>query len=93
LYFTELECSVAALALAWVAKNPSTSTVILGASRPQQILDNLEAIKVLPKLTPEVMDKIEHILQNAPESYVSFIVREIKDRVIEKKNFFLVIYT
>ncbi|EPQ60308.1 Aldo/keto reductase [Gloeophyllum trabeum ATCC 11539] len=63
----ELGCSVAHLALAWVAKNPNTSTVILGASKPEQVLDNLKAIEVIPKLTPEVMDKIEKILGNKPE--------------------------
>lgn len=50
--------------------NPNTSTVILGASSPQQVLDNLEAVKVLPKLTPEVMDKIEKILGNKPKPEV-----------------------
>ncbi|KAJ3811269.1 hypothetical protein EV368DRAFT_83452 [Lentinula lateritia] len=40
----ELETTIAALALTWVAKHPDTSTVILGATRPQQIVDNLKAI-------------------------------------------------
>ncbi|PPQ96145.1 hypothetical protein CVT26_004779 [Gymnopilus dilepis] len=64
----ELGTTVSALALAWVAKNPNTSTVILGASRPEQILENLKAIEVLPKLTPEVMEKIEKILENKPDA-------------------------
>ncbi|KAH7906388.1 NADP-dependent oxidoreductase domain-containing protein [Hygrophoropsis aurantiaca] len=59
----ELGCTVTHLALAWVAKNPNTSTVILGASKPEQVLDNLKALDVIPKLTPEIMDKIEAILQ------------------------------
>lgn len=62
----ELGCKVSHLALAWVAKNPNTSTVILGASKPEQIIDNLKALDVLPKLTPEVMDKIDVILGNKP---------------------------
>jgi predicted aldo/keto reductase-like oxidoreductase len=62
------------LALAWVAKNPNTSTVILGASKPEQVLDNLKALDVIPKLTPEVLDKIEVILDNKPASIVSSIV-------------------
>ncbi|KAF8545616.1 hypothetical protein OG21DRAFT_1502197 [Imleria badia] len=53
-------------ALAEVAKNPNTSTVILGASRPEQVLDNLKALEVIPKLTPEILDKIEAILDNKP---------------------------
>ncbi|KAG2022519.1 hypothetical protein CC2G_000260 [Coprinopsis cinerea AmutBmut pab1-1] len=63
----ELNTTPTALALAWVARNPNTSTVILGASSPQQVLDNLEALKVYPKLTPEIMEKIEKILGNKPQ--------------------------
>lgn len=62
----ELQTTPTALALAWVAKNPNTSTVILGASSPQQILDNLKALEVLPKLTDDIMAKIEKILDNKP---------------------------
>lgn len=62
------------LALAWVAKNPNTSTVILGASKPEQVLDNLKALDVIPKLTPEVLDKIEAILDNKPAPIVSSIL-------------------
>ena len=62
------------LALAWVAKNPHTSTVILGASRPEQILDNLKAIEVMHKLTPEIIAKIERVLENAPESEVRHVL-------------------
>jgi len=66
----ELGCTVTALALAWVAVHPNTSTVILGASKPEQVVENLKAIEVIPKLTPEVLEKIEKILDNkpAPES-------------------------
>ena len=66
----ELQTSVSALALAWVAKNPNTSTVILGASKPEQITENLKAIEVIPKLTPEVLHKIEKILDNEPDAHV-----------------------
>ena len=59
------------LALAWVAKNPNTSTVILGASKPEQITENLKAIEIIPKLTPEVLLKIEKILDNEPDAHVS----------------------
>ncbi|KIJ66564.1 hypothetical protein HYDPIDRAFT_109615 [Hydnomerulius pinastri MD-312] len=69
---TELGCSVTHLALAWIAKNPNTSTVILGASKPEQVLDNLKALEVIPKLTPEVLDKIEEILQNKPAPTPTF---------------------
>lgn len=62
----DLGCTVAQLALAWVARNPNTSTVILGASKPEQVLDNLKAIDVYPKLTPEILEKIEKIVKNKP---------------------------
>ena len=70
LFFIELQTTISALALAWVAKNPNTSTVILGASRPEQVLENLKALEVIPKLTPVIMEKIEKILGSAPESLV-----------------------
>jgi len=63
----ELGATMSALALAWIAVNPNTSTVILGASRPEQVLENLKAIDVMPKLTPEVLERIEKILDNKPE--------------------------
>jgi len=64
----KLGTTITALALAWVAKNPNTSTVILGASKPEQVLENLKALEVIPKLTPEVMHSIEKILDNRPEA-------------------------
>jgi len=73
-FFLELQTTITALALAWVAKNPNTSTVILGASRPEQIPENLKALEVLPKLTPEVLEKIEKIIGSAPESLVRCII-------------------
>lgn len=70
-HLIELGCSVTHLALAWVAKNPNTSTVILGASKPEQVVDNLKALDVIPKLTPEIMDRIEAILANQPADPVN----------------------
>ena len=71
-FLTELQTTVSALALAWVAKNPNTSTVILGASKPEQIIENLKAIEIIPKLTPELLHKIEKILDNEPDAHVRF---------------------
>jgi voltage-dependent potassium channel beta subunit len=62
----KIGASTAQLALAWCAKNPNVSTVILGASKPEQVHDNCKALQLLPKLTPEVMEEIEGILQNKP---------------------------
>lgn len=58
--------TTAQLALAWAAKNENVSTIILGASKPQQIVDNVKALKLLEKLTPEVMEEIEKVLDNKP---------------------------
>ncbi|KAI0649001.1 Aldo/keto reductase [Trametes meyenii] len=68
----ELGCKVSHLALAWVARNPNTATVILGASRPEQVLDNLKALEVIPKLTPEVLEKIEKIVDNKPSVWPTY---------------------
>ena len=57
----ELDCSVAQLAIAWVAKNPRVSSVITGASKLAQLQTNLGAVDVIAKLTPEVMAKIDAI--------------------------------
>ncbi len=57
----ELGCSVAQLAIAWVAKNPRVSTVITGASKLAQLQANLGAVEVIAKLTPEVLARIDTI--------------------------------
>ncbi|MBC7413625.1 MAG: aldo/keto reductase [Herminiimonas sp.] len=57
----ELDCSVSQLAIAWVARNPHVSTVITGASKMAQLHENLGAADVIPKLTPEVMARIDAI--------------------------------
>jgi voltage-dependent potassium channel beta subunit len=53
--------SVAQLALAWVAHNPRVSTVITGASKLAQLQSNLGALAMLPKLTPELLARIDAI--------------------------------
>jgi voltage-dependent potassium channel beta subunit len=63
----ELGCSLAQMALAWCLKNPNVSTVITGASRREQVAENMKALEVVPKLTPEVMERIEGILGNKPQ--------------------------
>lgn len=59
----ELGISLAQLAIAWCLKNPNVSTVLLGASKPSQLKENLQALTVVPLLTGEVMAKIETILR------------------------------
>ena len=55
----ELGGNVAQLAIAWANHNPRVSTVILGASKLSQLRDNLGALALTPKLTPEVLERID----------------------------------
>ena len=64
----KLDCSVAQLALAWCLKNPNVSSVITGASKPSQVVENMKALEVLPKLNADIMKNIEDILDNTPEA-------------------------
>ncbi len=57
----ELGCDTAQLAIAWVRRNPRVSTVILGASRLDQLQHNLGALAVTPRLTAEVVERIDAI--------------------------------
>lgn len=63
------ECSVAQLALAWCVKNPNVSTVLLGATRPEQLEENLGALKIAEQLRPEHMQEIDQLLENRPQAY------------------------
>lgn len=64
----ELGCSMAQLALAWCLSNEDVSTVITGASRPEQISENMKALDVVPLLTVEIQERIEEILDNKPQA-------------------------
>lgn len=60
----EMGTTTTALALAWAMKNPAVSSVITGASKPEQVHENLKALDVT--ITPEIDAKIETILDNKP---------------------------
>ncbi len=62
----ELGLSLPVLSIAWCLKNPNVSTVILGASKTTQLTENFQALDAMEVLTPEVMEKIETILNNRP---------------------------
>lgn len=62
----DLGCTLAQLGLAWCLKNPNVSTVITGASRAEQVHENMKALDVAPKLSDEIMQRIEDVLQNRP---------------------------
>jgi voltage-dependent potassium channel beta subunit len=59
----ELDCTLSQLALAWCLKNPYVSTVITGASRVEQVHENMKANEVAPKLTPENLERIDNIFE------------------------------
>ncbi len=63
----ELECSMAQLALAWCLSNDDVSTVITGATSVEQVTENMKALDVAAKLTPELLERIEGILANRPQ--------------------------
>jgi voltage-dependent potassium channel beta subunit len=58
----ERDCTLAQMAIAWCAHNPAVSTVITGASRPEQVTENLGALDVLEQWDAELTDRIEEIL-------------------------------
>jgi len=55
----ELDTTLPRLAVAWCLKNPRVSTVILGASRPAQLKENLGALDLVPKLSPELLARLD----------------------------------
>jgi voltage-dependent potassium channel beta subunit len=63
----ELDASLPQLALAWCLKNPNVSTVILGASKVEQLRENLGALKLVERLDEAVMKKIDAISRPAAE--------------------------
>ncbi|HEX6033011.1 MAG TPA: aldo/keto reductase [Anaerolineales bacterium] len=68
----ELGCTMAQLALAWCLKNPYVSTVITGASRPEQVHENMKALEIVARLTDPVIEWIESILENKPHPESDF---------------------
>jgi len=62
----DLGASVAQLAIAWCLLNPHVSTVILGATRPEQLTENLAALELVPRLDARVQERIETIVQTKP---------------------------
>jgi len=68
----ELGVSLSQLALAWCMKSRFVSTVITGASNPEQVKENMAALEVVPKLTDEILNQIEEILDNKPAPEPNF---------------------
>jgi len=63
----ELGCTMAQLAIAWVRRNENVSTVITGATKPEQVEENVASLKFVSSLKPEVLDRIDEILKNKPD--------------------------
>lgn len=64
----ELGVPLSRMSLAWCLKNPNVSSVITGASRVEQVKENMQALSALPLLTPDVMKHIDEIV-GAPRIY------------------------
>jgi voltage-dependent potassium channel beta subunit len=62
----ELDITTAQLAIAWILRRKEVSSVITGATRPEQLDENIAAGELEDRLTPEVLERIELILGNAP---------------------------
>jgi len=63
----DLGCTMAQLALAWARKNENVSTIITGATNPEQVEENMKSLDFVPSLTDDVMERIEGVLQNKPD--------------------------
>ena len=62
----ELEITTAQLAIAWLLRRKEVSCVITGATRPEQLDENLGAAEFIDRLSEEILERIEQILGNSP---------------------------
>lgn len=62
----DLGSSLAELSMAWCIANPNVTTAIIGATKEEQLKQNLKALDVLPKLTFEILERIDDIMGNKP---------------------------
>lgn len=62
----QLNISLANLSIAWCIKNPNVTTAILGATKKEQLIENLKSLEDLPLITNAIMDEIDNIMQNKP---------------------------
>lgn len=68
----ELDCTQAQLGLIWAIANKDVSTCILGASKPEQLIENIGALKHLHKWNKEIEAKVEAILENEPTPELNY---------------------
>ncbi len=62
----DLDCTLAQLSLAWCLKNPNVSTVITGATKPDQVAENMKAMEIVPKLDTDAIERIESVFELQP---------------------------
>ncbi|KAM6982953.1 voltage-gated potassium channel subunit beta-2-like [Tautogolabrus adspersus] len=67
-----LGCTLPQLAIAWCLRNEAVNSVLLGASRTEQLLENIRAIQVLPRLTLSTISEVDNLLGNKPYSKKDF---------------------
>jgi voltage-dependent potassium channel beta subunit len=65
----EVGASLSQLCLAWCASNPNVSTVITGASKPEQVKENMKALEAIPKLTPDVVKRMEDAVEGVTDMH------------------------
>ena len=68
----KLDCSLTQLSIAWAIKNKDVSTAILGAMKPEQMVENLKSLDVVNKLNKEILEEIEEIMKNAPNGEIDY---------------------
>lgn len=62
----ELDTTLATLSIAWCISNPNVTTAILGATKEAQLLENLKALEVYPRLTSDIKERIDIIMNTKP---------------------------
>ncbi|KAK1898339.1 Voltage-gated potassium channel subunit beta-2, partial [Dissostichus eleginoides] len=65
-------CTLPQLAIAWCLRNEGVNSVLLGASRTDQLMENIKAIQVLPKLSLSIVSEVDNLLGNKPYSKKDF---------------------
>ena len=77
----KLNCSLAQLCIAWIIKNKDISTAILGAMKPEQLIENIKALEIYKKLDKELLIEIETIMKNAPKGEIDYLTfKELPSR-------------
>jgi len=68
----EIGCTLAQLCIAWTLYSPNCSTCLFGATQTSQIEENIKAIEVYKKLTPEINERIDKIVGTAPAPIIDY---------------------